>query len=41
MALIKSPNTNQVSFGEGIGIILLKTVTPTIPGDVACALSYD
>ncbi|MGM0420491.1 MAG: aspartate/glutamate racemase family protein [Bacillota bacterium] len=41
MTLLKSPNTNQVSFGEAIGIILLKTVTPTIPGDVACALSYD
>ena len=35
-----SKNLNQVSYGESIGIILLKTVTPAIPGDVANALSF-
>lgn len=40
MTLYKSPDVNQVSYGESIGIILLKTVTPALPGDVACALSY-
>lgn len=40
MPIYKSINVNQVSYGEAIGIILLKTVTPAIPGDVANAITY-
>jgi hypothetical protein len=35
---IKNP---QVSYGEAIGILLLDSVIPFIPGDVANATSYD
>jgi len=40
VAIFRSPNPNQVSYGEAIGIILLKTQTPAIPGDVANATSF-
>ena len=39
--MIYEANKKQVSYGEVIGILLLDTYTPFIPGDVGNASSYD
>ncbi|MBE0583033.1 MAG: aspartate/glutamate racemase family protein, partial [Desulfofustis sp.] len=39
--MIYRTSSGRVSSGEAIGILLLDTVVPFIPGDVANATSYD
>lgn len=38
--MIVRANKGQVSYGESIGILLLDTFTPFIPGDVGNATTY-
>ena len=40
-AMIYKTRPNQVSSGEAVGILLLDTAVPFIPGDVANATTYD
>ena len=39
--MLYKANKGQVSYGEAIGILMLDTYTPFIPGDVGNASTYD